>query len=190
MRRGRTRRALEAESVASLDCRGGSGGALETARYDGCPYYESLAKDLAGVKQRLTHLETMVQLLEPSTPYSQYLARGEDGTVIAIISVLTEAGRISAAVTVPLRRDTPPFDSFLLPYLEERKRDGLVIAYTVSDEGGVVERITVTVCTDDEVKTMMIKELLGKLRWTLAKMHRNEKWRRTPDQKEVPQRCR
>jgi len=152
----------------------------------GCGYYASFARELAKVRQRLTQLENMVQLLEPGTPYSQYLVRGEDGTVIAMISVLSEIGKVSASVMVPMHRDTPPLDQFLVPYLEGRMKEDLVIGYNVQSEGAMLKKITATICTDQEVKSLMIKELLGKIRWTLAKMHRNENLRQA---KEGRQQC-
>lgn len=143
--------------------------------YDG---YGALSHEIALLKQRITHLErqvehleSLIKVLEPGTPYSSLLVRGHDGSVVATISVMPDAGVLIATPLVPLVRG-PPLDSFLVRYFEERAKDGAIEGWHVHFNGAIVKRINVQ-CAPGEIRPLIIKEAIGKIRWTLEKLYSN-----------------
>lgn len=138
-------------------------------REDYAGWIESIARDLALAKQRITalenkvlELEDLIRVLDPKQHYSSMLCRAHDGTVVASISVIPQKGIIMVTPLVPLKMHAPPL-KFLKNYLERRSQEG-VLRYRVLGKDAL-RRINIEADPSNDT----IRDIIEKARWALSK---------------------
>lgn len=144
-------------------------------RGDYADWIESIAKDLALTKQRVTSLENrvleledLIRVLDPKQHYFSMLCRAHDGTAIASISAVPQKGIIMVTPLVPLNMHTPPL-KFLKNYLDRRCREGVLRYYVLGKDA--LRRINIEA---DPSNDTIIRDIIEKARWALSKMYANQ----------------